>query len=488
MRRTTRRELVVAAGATALTAAVPPAWGRLTSSRAGIGPGKFLDGVASGEPGPTAVTFWSRLSTDRPRSGARLIVATDEGLDDVVATAIVPTGRGINSTLKARIGGLDPSTEYYFTWQSSNHFSPVGRTRTRPPAGSATPLRFGFSSCQHFQYGFFSPHQHAAAESLDAYVFLGDYVYERGRVLEGAVRTDRLDANDLSSYRRKYRTYRADAGLRELHRLHPVLHIWDDHEIANNYNQSGPQVSASQRIAGYRAAFEWLPRMVFPAERHRLYKRLSFGTAAEVFLLDTRQYRTGDVDGLPRHLIDERQLRWLLAGLKTSKARWKIVAQQVVVAADPFGTGERRDQWDGYPDDRARLLGEIERAGVRDVVFYTGDAHVFLCSLLASDFQALVSNPRRVPAAVEYVAGSVTSPGTIRSEAEARTSAPWIQQYNGRDHGYALVTADQANLVTEFRRSDLASPTGATIGFERFTQPAGLNRVAREVLAPSIDR
>ncbi|MEA2168257.1 MAG: hypothetical protein QOF76_1557, partial [Solirubrobacteraceae bacterium] len=33
MRATTRRELVVAAGATALTAAVPPAWGRLTSTR-----------------------------------------------------------------------------------------------------------------------------------------------------------------------------------------------------------------------------------------------------------------------------------------------------------------------------------------------------------------------------------------------------------------------------------------------------------------------
>lgn len=488
MKRTTRRELVVGATATALTAAVPPAWGRLTESRAGMGPGGFVDGVASGEPGPNAVTFWSRLRTDRPRSGARLIVASDEGLDDVVATAIVPTGRGINSTLKARIGGLEPSTEYYYVWQSSNHFSPVGRTRTRPPAGSATPLRLAFSSCQHYQYGFFSPHQHAAGEDLDCYVFLGDYIYERGRVPAGAVRIDRLDAVDLASYRKKYRLYRADPGLRELHRRHPVLHIWDDHEVANNYNESGPQVSASQRVAGYRTAFEWLPRMVFPRERYRLYKRLPFGTVADVFLLDTRQYRTGDLDGRARHIIDERQLRWLVAGLKASKARWKIVAQQVVVARDPFGTGESRDQWDGYPDDRARLLNEIERAGLRNVVFYTGDAHVFLCSLLASDFQALATDPRRVPAGVEYVAGSVTSPGLIRSESEARQSAPWIQQYNGRDHGYAMVTADAANLITEYRRSDLSSSAGGTGGFERFVQPTGINRVAREILAPSTPR
>ncbi len=46
MRKTTRRELTVAAGATAYAAAVPPAWGRLTSRRVGIGPGEFLDGVA----------------------------------------------------------------------------------------------------------------------------------------------------------------------------------------------------------------------------------------------------------------------------------------------------------------------------------------------------------------------------------------------------------------------------------------------------------
>ncbi|MGI8622940.1 MAG: alkaline phosphatase D family protein [Solirubrobacteraceae bacterium] len=485
MRRTTRRELVVAATATAMTAAVPPAWGRLTSSRAQIGPGRFVDGVASGEPGPTSVTFWSRLRTDRPRSGARLIVATNAGMSHVVATAVVPTGRGINWTLKARIGGLDPHTEYFYTWVSSNHHSPVGRTRTRLPAGSATPVRMGFSSCQNFPHGFFSAHQHAAGEDLDLYLFLGDYIYERGRAPTGSVRVDPIDANDLASYRAKYGLYRADPGLRELHRLQPVAHVWDDHEVANNYTENNPSPSPSQRFAGYRAAFEWLPRMVFPSERYRIYKKLPFGAFADVFLLDTRQYRTGDLDGRPRHIIDERQLRWLLAGLKASRARWKIVAQQVVVANDPFGTGESRDQWDGYPADRVRLLGEIERAGIRDVVFLTGDAHVFLCSLLASDFPALARDPTRVPAGVEYVGGSVTSPGLDNPELEARTDAPWIQQYNGRDHGYALLAADGSNLVTEYRRSDLTSPAGSTTAFERFVQPAGVNRVRRETLAPS---
>jgi phosphodiesterase/alkaline phosphatase D-like protein len=483
MKPTTRRELVVAAGATALTAAVPPAWGRLTSTRAGISPGRFYDGVASGEPGSTAVTFWSRMRTERPRAGARLLVAEDKNMRRVVAHTVVPTGPGTNWCLKARVGGLKPHTEYYYQWESSNAQSPVGTTRTRPAAGSKTPLRIGFSSCQHYTFGYFSAHQHAAQEDLDLYLFLGDYIYERAAVPTGGIRVDLSDAVDLQTYRDKYRVYRRDEGLRELHRQHPMLHIWDDHEVANNYSQNLPYATPQQRVAGYRAAFEWLPRNVFPSDRFRLYKKLSYGALADIFLLDTRQYRTGDNDGQPRHIMNEAQMQWLINGLAKSKATWKIVANQVVLSNDPFGTGGQADQWDGYPDDRQRLLTAIEAAGVRNVAFLTGDAHVYLCSLVGSNFAAIASDTNLIPAGVEYVGGSISSPGLDRAEAEARTDAPWIQQYNGRDHGYSLLTLDEANLVVEYRRSDLSSPDGATQAFERFTQPNGVNRVVRETLA-----
>jgi phosphodiesterase/alkaline phosphatase D-like protein len=483
MKRTTRRELVVAAGATALTASVPPAWGRLTSKRAGVTAGAFYDGVASGEPGPDAVTLWTRMRTERPRAGARLLVAEDKNMRRVVAETVVPTGPGVNWTLKARVGGLEPHTDYYYQWFSSNTESPVGHTRTRPGRRETTSLRIGFSSCQHYNFGYFSPHTHAAKEDLDLYLFLGDYIYEKGDIPPGAVRIDRNDGVDLATYREKYRVYRRDTGLRELHRQHPMLHIWDDHEVANNYSQNIPYATPQQRVAAYRAAFEWLPRMVYPTDRFRLYKRIPYGALADVFLLDTRQYRTGDNDGQPRHIIPESQLQWLIKGLTESKALWKIVANQVVMAQDPYGTGGSQDQWDGYPDDRARLLGAIEAAGVRNVAILTGDAHVFLCSLIGTDPAALVSDPNRMPAAVEYVGGSVTSPGFNRPEAEARVTAPWIQQYNGAAHGYALLTLDENNLVVEYRRSDLNAEDGATQAFERFTQPRDTNRVVRETLA-----
>jgi phosphodiesterase/alkaline phosphatase D-like protein len=484
VRPTTRRELIGAAAAGAAFAAVPPAWAKpLLSRRAAIGPGRFLDGVASGEPSPTAVTFWAKLTTARPRSGARLIVARDEGMNKVVATAVVPTGRALDGTLKARIGGLRPHTHYYYLWESGTDVSPLGRTRTLVPAGSRATQQLAVSSCQAYQYGYFRPHAQAAIDDVDLCVFLGDYIYEVKRPPTGAdPRVDPIDSNDLRSYREKYRLYRADEALRELHRVHPAVHIWDDHEVANNYTDNDPAPSPLQRAAAYRVAFEWLPRIVYPRERYRIFKRIPIGATVDLYLLDERQYRAVDDQGRPTRILGDRQLRWLIAGLKASTARWKIVANQVVIAPLDLG-GDSEDSWGAYGDSRTRLLGEIERAGIDDVVFLTGDAHVFMANVLASDPEVFRSDPAHRPTATEYVGGSVTTPGTVREEAEVQSNHPWVRQWNSVNHGYAHVVASDTQLVTEFRASDVFNPNGGTVPFERFLQPAGANNFTRERLA-----
>ena len=479
----TRRELVASATAAAAVAAVPPAWGKtLLRSKARIGPGRFRDGVASGEPGDSAVTFWSRLTTDRRRSGARLVVAKDRGMDNVVATAIVPTGRGVDGVLKARIGRLDPATEYWYAWESGSDVSPIGRTRTAPAPDSAAAVRMAFSSCQQYSRGHFAAHRHAAAlQDLDLYLFLGDYVYERAHQ---EVRIDPIDAVDLASYRAKYKLYRSDRALRELHRLHPTAHVWDDHEVANNYSSEDPPVPAAQRAAAYRAAFEWLPRLTFPRERHRIYKRLAYGETAELLLLDERQYRSASRDPRSRGMLGDAQKAWLLDRLRSSRARWKIVAQQVVVGRILYNGTISADAWDGYAAERAELLGAIERAGIDNVVFLTGDAHVYMANLLSSDFQALADDPGRKPAGVEYVGGSITTPGYDVVESVIQEDAPWNRQYNGSRHGYAHLDLTGDRLVTEYRAADVQSAGASTGTFERFLQPTGRNIIERQSLHP----
>jgi alkaline phosphatase D len=173
-------------------------------------------------------------------------------------------------------------------------------------------------------------------------------------------------------------------------------------------------------------------------------------------------------------------MRWLIASLKASTARWKIIANQVVIAPMDYGTGDSPDSWGGYGSSRTELLGAIEQAGIENVVFVTGDAHVFMTNLLASDPEAFRSDPSHRPAAVEYVGGSVTSPGGDRVEADVQARNPWNRQFNGTNHGYAHLSVGAPELVTEFRASDILNPTGGTVPFERFHQPTGTNQPSRE--------
>jgi alkaline phosphatase D len=174
------------------------------------------------------------------------------------------------------------------------------------------------------------------------------------------------------------------------------------------------------------------------------------------------------------------QLGWLIEELRRSRATWKIVANQVVIAARQ--EGEERasgDSWDGYTEDRARLLGDIERLGIDNVVVLTGDAHVFMANLLARDFEALAEDPDRKPAAVEYVGGSLTSPGPDFPEEEIRDRSPWVQQWRGGIHGYAQfdVRPDRLDMVYLDVPVFSAEPQAAI--FERFVQPTGANRLQR---------
>jgi phosphodiesterase/alkaline phosphatase D-like protein len=480
----TRRELV-AAGATAAAGAavaVPDAWARsLLRRRARVGPGAFLDGVASGEPGARAVTLWTRLTTGRPRSGARLVVARDAGMRRVVATAVVPTGAGVDGALKARVGGLEPGTEYFYAWESGTSTSPIGRTRTAPAPGSADTVRITSSSCQSYASGHFAAHLDAAARAdVDLALFLGDYVYETA---VHDVRRDPIVAVDLATYRRKYALYRSDPALRELHRLHPVAHVWDDHEVENNYTDGEPPLAPAQRAASYRAAFEWLPRLTYPSDRHRIFKRLALGGLVDLFLLDERQYRVPSIDGRPGTLLGERQLAWLIDGLQRSQATWKLVAQQLRVVPTRLDREGKADAWDGYPEDRARLLGAIEAAAIPNVVFLTGDEHVFMANLLASDFAALGDGTARRPAAVEYVTGSVTSPGRDVAEARVQQRAPWVRQYHGGTNGYGVLDLAPDRLVTDYVACATNAPVAPAVAFERFVQPAGANAFERQTLA-----
>lgn len=89
-------------------------------------------------------------------------------------------------------------------------------------------------------------------------------------------------------------------------------------------------------------------------------------------------------------MLGQTQREWLFNRLKTSKARWKIIGNQVIfsefnvgwaAAANPgLGTPAQLesiflDIWDGYPAERQKVIDFITKEKIDNVVVLTGDFH-----------------------------------------------------------------------------------------------------------------
>ncbi|GGQ64089.1 alkaline phosphatase D family protein [Streptomyces althioticus] len=448
-----RRTVVKAAAATAalagpLAAALP--------ARAVQQAPAFLHGVASGDPLPDGVLLWTRVTPTAdalPGSGAgpdtevRWTVARDRTFTDVVAQGAVLATAASDHTVKADVRGLRPATDYWFRFSSGGVDSPAARTRTAPAAdASVAGLRLGVVSCANWEAGHFAAYRHLAARGdLDAWLHLGDYIYEYASGdygTRGTVVRPHSPAHEivtLADYRTRHARYKTDPDLQALHATAPVIAMWDDHEFANdtwsggaeNHTEGAEGAWAARQAAAKQAYFEWMP--VRPAVEGTTYRRLRFGRLADLSLLDLRSFRSqqvslgdGDVDDPGRTLTGRAQLDWLKAGLSASDATWRLVGTSVMIS--PFALGSlpaallkplakllglpqeglalNTDQWDGYTADRRELLAHLRGNGIRNTVFLTGDIHM----AWANDVPVNAGTyPLSASAATEFVVTSVTS-------------------------------------------------------------------------------
>ena len=511
----------------------------------------FQHGVASGDPLPHAVVLWTRVTPTpaaTPGSGkggkvtVRWEVATDERFRRVVSRGRFVTSKGRDHTVKLDAKGLKPERWYYYRFHALGQTSRVGRTRTAP-AEDATPehLRIGFTSCSNWPAGLFAAYRGLAQrDDLHAVVHLGDYLYESGSSNVRAHEPDH-EIVSLADYRTRHGQYKTDPDLQAAHANAPWIVTWDDHEVTNDSyatgaenHQPGPVDEggegdyAKRRARAHRAYDEWMPARMDGTARlgdgTRLYRRLRFGTLAELSMLDLRTYRdqqvadpgydTG-VDDPERTITGEPQMEWLLDGLAQERAQWKVVGTSVMfsplkVAALPRdvagaintlaplipqdGVYANPDQWDGYTADRRTVVDHLAANDVRDTVFLTGDIH----SAWAIDVPTDVgSYPLSPTAGVEFVCTSVTSnnlkdalgtpsrsPVNLAAERAILAANPHIKYLNFDDHGFCVLDLDARRAQCDWfvigSRPDPDTPITWT---RSFATDSGASSV-REVDAP----
>lgn len=370
------RRRLLALGAGALALPLVGCGGGSDGNTASAPNAPFRHGIASGDPLADRVILWTRVT--QPDINAiipvRWEMATDPDFKTIARSGTAHASQATDFTVKVDADNLQIGTQYYYRFHALDVTSPVGRTRTLPPAG-VQRLRFAVFCCANYPAGYFHVYAHAAKNGeFDALLHLGDYIYEyergddvyaskyaraMGREVEPA-----NELRSLSDYRTRYAQYKTDPNLQAIHAVAPMIAIWDDHEIVNNAYKGGSskieQDEATdgpypaRKAAAQQAYHEWLPIRT-GEDRARIWRRFNFGNLVDLHMLDARHYARDHAIDYPeadgsfnpqsfaarwvagpeaqaRTMLGQDQLAWLLGNMQQSTATWQILGQQVLMA------------------------------------------------------------------------------------------------------------------------------------------------------------
>jgi len=272
---------------------------------AAAGSVRFDEGVASGDPMPDAMMFWTRaVDPAAPRSARKLVlqVAKEEDFTELVLEQEIEAGPTTDHTVRVFVDGLEADQFYWYRFVAEvGGISRTGRTRTAPDPDSDRTVTFASTSCQNYEVGFFQGWRRMivddeaapADKKIDAVLQIGDFIYEgtgymvpdvdfrraqgeadslvdgegKSRRIasfpSGGTQADYADkaAKTIDDFRLIYRTYLHDANLQDARARWPFICTWDDHEFSDNawqgHTSFGPRQTG--RLAASQSWFEYIP-------------------------------------------------------------------------------------------------------------------------------------------------------------------------------------------------------------------------------------
>jgi alkaline phosphatase D len=245
---------------------------------------------------------------------------------------------------------------------------------------------------------------------------------------------------------------------------------WQDHETYDNANTAQP----ARRRNANQAWAEYMPvdfgdlsfDLANPAyDNIRIYRDFQFGSLVHLVMTDERLYRDdhvvdeAQVAGLLGHdpvngndrlfsrflvpldllaaaelqdtirlrrrpaILAPTQASWWKERMSSSPAQWKVWGNQVTLNRMWLDLRQRlpapfdrqfvldADLWDGYPSQRADLMGYLKNQGIGDVVAVTGDLHAFQCGVVRDNPDPSVGTP----VMVDFVGAGISSESLFAS-------------------------------------------------------------------------
>jgi len=341
--------------------------------------------AAVGDVTDTTAVLWARGLSEGPLRVGYGPAGASPG-----ATAHLTVTRDRDFTGKIGLVGLRPGTRYAYQIEGGGATA-SGEFVTAPAPDTPGPVAFvwsgdlgssGFCRKRDVGYRIFTA---MARQRPDFFLFVGDTIYadHRCRGPEVVPGGDFV-ASTLPEFHRKYRYNREDQALGSFLAATSVNAIWDDHEVRNDFAGS----TDSLMPTGRQAFLDYWPILPSAQEPTRLYRSVRWGRLLEIFILDTRQYRSSNsaLDGPGKTMLGPAQRQWLIDSVAASTALWKVVVSSVSLSVS---TGKTyRDSWSnatvwgipeenstGFAVERDAILRAWAARGVKNLLFLVADVH-----------------------------------------------------------------------------------------------------------------
>ncbi|KAK0517971.1 hypothetical protein OC834_007907, partial [Tilletia horrida] len=203
---------------------------------------------------------------------------------------------------------------------------------------------------------------------------LGDFIYAD---------VPRVRKPTRAAFRQLYRNLYASSSFRRVYEAIPIVGIWDDHEVVNNWGGQEQAVRNKEGLDASTTAWDEYvgsanPDPLDPGEKYYTFR---YGDSA-FFVLDTRKLRSpaSDADSESKTMIGEYQkdalMRWL--GAVNTTATFKFVVSSVpfnTLWGGPLDWDGQYDTWSAYFTERQQILDVLQY--VPNVVVLSGDRHEF---------------------------------------------------------------------------------------------------------------
>lgn len=336
-----------------------------------IGTGLSL-GCSAGDVTPHRAILWVRTEDE---SLVSVHYGKESNLRQFTHLGRVKVTDETDFTTKFRLDGLEPKTVYFYRGAViGKKPGPICHFVTAPLPDDRVDVQFAFSGDTREMYKPFSIMDSIRAMRPEFFLFLGDTIYADR---EGV-------ASELSQFWGKYARNRNDPPTRRLLSETGIYVTWDDHEVENDFGGSHPLAPI-----GRRAFIDYWPVRQDTNDPARLYRSFRWGRAAEILILDTRQYR----DPHQGTILGTRQKEWFLETLASSTAWFKFVATSVSFSSS------KSDRWGGFSKERDEILNFIAEKKINGVVFLSADLHF-----------AAVANVGGELRIKEYIVGPMAAP------------------------------------------------------------------------------